>query len=257
MINFLKKLKDIISFEIQLVILGFVSLAIVYFEVDGASGVLEVLQLLLPTLALLAAIWFLAIKKKFSFAYFLLLLFEFGGGLRTIFRWFFSFSFSSFEWDSFSFFYLIDLIFFIYLLLMLISNLLDEKFSLKRFKIEQNLYCLTLGLAVVHLYLSRNFITFFIYLLILLFLNNEDNKLPLYSMLVYFSIGAIFNIIDVFVWKMQSVISVGTWLLYALQLAVLGLTIMLIVNLFKKENPLVSETSSAPKKEADPKQEEN
>ncbi len=197
-VQFVKDFKKIIPELIQIMIIGVIVALFVVFQVMNVTRLLPIIGGLLASLSIAFIVIYLALKKSFLLAYIIIFMVGFANGLRSFFI-----TITSFWMNGFAFFgtfdiqVILSLLICLYLMLMILSHVIQTEFS---FKLPKMKMCLVLLLFIGFIYFNHGFGTVVYAGLILLALLNQDKFiLPLLFMFYYIinlPLGAIDQIIQ-------------------------------------------------------------
>lgn len=130
MVGFLKRFKDLIPLQIQRVILAVIGLAVLIFELDGnTSDVIDFLGVLLPIGLILLTVFLLDMKKEHFAAHFVLFVAIFSDSILNMIQALGSYDFFFKQFDDFPLSLIIGFVAAVYLLMMIISMVLNDGFK--------------------------------------------------------------------------------------------------------------------------------
>ncbi len=136
----MKQLNQKINISIQLIILGLLSGFAIYCASLNQDDIFSLLFALICPVLSLGAVWILVKEKHYLAAYLIMFLLFYANNLFVFFHWIFSFDISLSQTPSdFPWLVFFGFIGGVYLLLLIISNLLDKGFIFnpKNFKFDQ------------------------------------------------------------------------------------------------------------------------
>jgi hypothetical protein len=130
MVGFLKGFKNLIPHQVQRIILAVIGLVVLIFELDGnTSDVIDLLGVLLPIGLILFTVFLLDMKKEHFAAHLVLFVAIFSDSILNMIQTLGSYDFFFKEFDEFSLSLIIGFVAAVYLLMMIISMILNDGFK--------------------------------------------------------------------------------------------------------------------------------
>jgi len=130
MVGFLKGFKNLIPLQVQRIILAVIGLVVLIFELDGnTSDVIDLLGVLLPIGLILFTVFLLDMKKEHFAAHLVLFVAIFSDSILNMIQTLGSYDFFFKEFDEFSLSLIIGFVAAVYLLMMIISMILNDGFK--------------------------------------------------------------------------------------------------------------------------------
>lgn len=130
MVGFLKGFKNLIPLQVQRIILAVIGLVVLIFELDGnTSDVIDLLGVLLPIGLILFTVFLLDMKKEYFAAHLVLFVAIFSDSILNMIQTLGSYDFFFKEFDEFSLSLIIGFVAAVYLLMMIISMILNDGFK--------------------------------------------------------------------------------------------------------------------------------
>ncbi|NLN50836.1 MAG: hypothetical protein GX149_04360 [Acholeplasmataceae bacterium] len=228
----LKKTSQKLNIYVQIGVLAALSILAFVYEIYGNTEVIPALQESFTILLSLAAVWFLFKEKHYFAAYAILFLLVYASGLYSFIAWFFSLNFSSSRFlFNFSWFYPFLALGAIYLLLLMISYLLNSRFHFN----SQNFKLTPLIIAFsVLMFLTHNIVTF-IFIAVVEFIAINYKKLASLFLMLGKSIVVPFTLLRLIVNGNIKTTTTGLWLLTFLAFYVIFLIVQEMIVIFKPQ----------------------
>ncbi|MBN2300540.1 MAG: hypothetical protein JXC31_05070 [Acholeplasmataceae bacterium] len=236
MIGFIKNFKNWVPAEVQYIVWIVLLASAVFLNVLGSTTVLGFLQTFLPVALGIIAVWILYAKKEFLVAYFLLFLLAYADQLGVFIRGIFSFNFGTSTFTSLPTWQtLVGMVGTIYLLMMIISNLIDTKIQ---FKYKKSSVMFPLLLAFIYGYFRLGFINAVVFLVPVIIALLFGSPLAASLFLLGNFISQPFQIINLISSGGIKFTSIFYWLYSIAAIYMIYLVIMLILKLLKRKEEI-------------------
>ncbi len=231
MVGFLKGFKNLIPLQIQRVILAVIGLTVLIFELDGnTSDVFDFLRVLLPIGLILLAVFLLDMKKEHFAAHFVLFIAIFSDSILNMIQALGSYDFFFKQFDDFPLSMIIGFIAAVYLLMMIISMILNDGFKVSFGKP----HVFTMLITSIWIYLCYGFDTALVFVLTSLIIFGFGCALGGYAILlapvIIWPLIIIQSIID----DVSEFLSIYQWLIGFSSIYIIYLLVVQGLKEFKK-----------------------
>lgn len=236
MINFIKNFKNWVPAEVQYIVWIVLLASAIFFNVLGATTFLNFLQAFLPVALGVIAVWILYAKKEFFVAYLLLFILAFSDQLSDFIKCIFSYNFGTGTFTSVPTWQMIvGMVATIYLLLMIVSFLFENKIV---FKYKKSQIIFPLLLAFAYGYVRFGFISAVVFLVPVILALLFGSPLAGALLLLGNFIGQPFQIINLISSGGIKFTSIFYWLYSIAAIYLIYAIIVLLVKLIKTKEEI-------------------
>jgi hypothetical protein len=233
MVGFIKGFKSLIPELFQWIILGVISLFVLFRTLENNSEILDFFIALLPVAFILFAVFLLVIKKQLLPAHLLLLFAFFDNGLRDLFVGLLSYHFIIEKMlVKIDMILILTAIVSVYLILMVASYLFD--FKIPKIDSYKSVY-FPYFIFIIFGYFCFGFTNLIMFLLISLIVLFAGSKLGAISILLSSVIAFPFQIIELFVDKAQDNTMIFDWIIYIGSIYVIYVLIVSFISNYKAD----------------------
>ena len=233
MISFLKRFKNIVREEFQIIILGVIGIYALIVALDGQSAILSFFEALLPISLILFATLIMVLKSKYIAAHLILLVVLFANGLRSLLRALLSyhFFFENFQ-ITITIHHILSAIVCAYLLMMIVSYAFDFK---EKIAIDIKPIWFALLVFSVFSYFCFGFNTTILYVITAFILVVFGSTLGAMAILLSYVINQPLNAIGLFVDEFHRFTTIYDWVIYAASIYVIYVLVITFIKEYKKD----------------------
>jgi hypothetical protein len=235
MVDFIKGFKNLVPELLQWIILGIMSLFVLFRALENNSEILNFFIALLPVALILFTVLLLGLKKQLLPAHLLLFFVFFDNGLRDLFSGLLSYNFLAERMlVKIDMYLIITAIASLYLILMIVSYSIELK--LNKIENTKSMHFLYLVFMVFG-YFCFGFNILFMTVITSFLVLYAGSKLGAVSVLLSSVVAFPFVIIKLFTDKAQDNTEIFEWIIYVASLYVIYVLVLSFIR-FYKEDPI-------------------